>query len=307
MIKTKPVLKDYIWGGEKLKALYGRVSSARIAESWELSVHSAGESIIGGGAYDKKPLSEYIRENPGCIGGGYDELPILIKYIDARDNLSVQVHPSDEYARTHENDNGKTEMWYIVKADAGAGIYCGLNRNLTKGEFADLIEKNRIEECLNFIEVKAGDCFLIEAGTLHAIGKGTLICEVQQNSNVTYRVYDYGRAGADGKPRELHVDKALQVTNLTKFKDNTNSSCYEDVESGKLRLLTRCKYFACRELLLEGDYFYKNPDSYAAFNIIEGGGTVQGIEFKAGDTFFLPRGESATLSGKAKIIITALD
>ena len=138
---------------------------------------------------------------------------MLIKFIDAEQNLSVQVHPSDEYALQHENSFGKTEMWYIVEAEEGAGIYLGFNRTVTKEEYEAAIKENRLTELLNFYEVKAGDCYFIPSGTIHAIGKGCLICEIQQNSNLTYRVYDYGRKDKNGKERELHIDKAPRVTN----------------------------------------------------------------------------------------------
>lgn len=300
VLKLQPVLKDYIWGGFKLKTLFGRDNGGKkISESWEVSVHADGESMCGG-----KRLARIIQETPGFIDCNNSPLPVLIKYIDAAQNLSVQVHPGDAYAQAHEGDNGKTEMWYILSAEEGAGIYCGFNRDIAPAEFLAKVKDGTVEECLNFIPVHAGDCFLIEAGTVHAIGAGCVICEIQQNSNVTYRVYDYNRLGTDGKPRPLHVEKALEVINFQRFQNHTGTGNYCKTEGGTMRLLTRCPYFVCRELLLEGEQALCNENSFTAFNVLEGSGTVSGIPFAAGDSFIAPCGEKIDLQGKAKIIIT---
>lgn len=170
---------------------------------------------------------------------------MLIKYIDAAQNLSVQVHPDDAFARREEGDNGKTEMWYVIGAEEGAGIYCGFRKDTDKDAFLAKVQDGSVQELLNFIPVKAGDCFLIEAGTVHAIGAGCLICEVQQSSNVTYRVYDYGRL-VNGKPRQLHLDKAMRVINFSAFRDRTGSGKKEPAGEGcALRHLTQCRYFRC--------------------------------------------------------------
>ena len=184
MKKLAPVLKDYLWGGYKLKGMFGRDNGGKkISESWEVSVHPDGESGCEGGT-----LSGYLAANPKAVDPEGSPLPVLIKYIDAAQNLSVQVHPDDDYARRVEGDNGKTEMWYILSADEGAGIYCGFRRDTSKEEFLAKVSDGTVEELLNFIPVHAGDCHLIPAGTVHAIGAGCVICEVQQSSNVTYRV-----------------------------------------------------------------------------------------------------------------------
>ena len=163
--------------------------------------------------------------------------PVLIKLIDAKDNLSVQVHPSDEYALKYENSFGKTEMWYIVEAAQGAGIYLGFNRDVSKEEYETAIKENRLTELLNFYEVKAEECYFIPSGTIHAIGKGCLIYEIQQNSNLTYRVYDYGRKDKNGNERELHIDNALKVTNLNKLTPITFDNC-----------LGKCEYFIVKNM-----------------------------------------------------------
>ncbi|MBR2023127.1 MAG: mannose-6-phosphate isomerase, class I [Clostridia bacterium] len=294
MVKLKPVLKDYLWGGTKLKTLFGRDNGDKIiAESWEASVHKDGESVLSTG----QTLSAYLQE----IG---EELPVLIKYIDAKQNLSVQVHPSDEYARKYEGDNGKTETWYILSADEGAGIYCGLKTKIGKDEFKRKVLDGTVEEVLNFIPVKAGDCFLIKAGTLHAIGAGCVICEVQQNSNVTYRVYDYNRVDANGNKRALHVEKALDVIRFERYQDETGTGDWETVSGGKMRLLTECEYFRCKEWCIDGVSQTRTADSFTVVNVLEGAGTINGEAFVSGDTFFFQKGESVCIDGKAKCIVT---
>lgn len=300
MIKLQPVLKDYLWGGMKLGPLFGRDNGGKkMSESWEVSVHPDGESLCEGGTF-----ADYLRAHPTAVDREGSDFPVLIKYIDAAQNLSVQVHPDDAFARREENDNGKTEMWYIVQADAGAGIYCGFRRDTGREEFLRRVADGTVEELLNFIPVKAGDCYLIKAGTVHAIGAGCVICEVQQSSNVTYRVYDYNRLGADGKPRQLHVEKAVRVINFAKFKDETGSGAPEQVAGGTLRRLTACSYFSCRELALDGTYIECNDRSFTAVNVLSGEGRADGTPFRAGDSFFVPCGEAFTLEGNARIILT---
>ncbi len=301
MIKLEPVLKDYLWGGEKLKTMFGRKADGIVAESWEVSVHRDGESKVAGA---DETFPWYLKKNPTAVTPDGGEFPVLIKYIDAAKNLSVQVHPSDEYALSHENDNGKTEAWYIVSAEPGAGIYCGFRRDTDKDEFLKKVNDGTVEELLNFIPVKAGECYLIKAGTVHAIGAGCVICEVQQNSNVTYRVYDYNRRGADGKLRPLHVDKAVEVINFKAYKNETDGGEFVKVDGGKIKRLTECKYFRMRELRLDGKFTETNTRSFTAINIVSGAGEIDGEKFVAGDSFFVPAGETYELSGKATAIIT---
>lgn len=299
-LKLKPVLKDYLWGGMKLKKMFGRDNGGNaIAESWEVSVHPDGMS-----KYNGSTLAEYLRRNPYSVDNDGNAFPVLIKYIDAKQNLSVQVHPDDAYARRVEDDNGKTEMWYVLQAEKGAGIYCGFKAQTSPEEFVAKVKDGTVEELLNFVPVKEGDCFLIEAGTVHAIGAGCVICEVQQSSNVTYRVYDYNRKDALGNTRQLHLEKAMDVINFKAFRDVTASGKFRATDGGKIRLLTRCKYFRCRELLLDGKFSEKAEKSFIALNMLEGKGTVNGREFVCGESFFIPCGEQFTVSGKAKIMIT---
>ncbi len=194
--KLIPTCKDYLWGGNKLKEKYGKCTVCDpCAESWELSFHTDGKTLL----LDGKTLEETVTDFE--MGNNIQNFPffsVLIKFIDAKSNLSVQVHPSDEYALTHENSFGKTEMWYIVEADEGAGIYLGFNRDVTAEEYERAIKENTLTDLLEFYSVKSGECYFIPAGTIHAIGAGCLICEIQQNSNLTYRVYDYGRRDKNG-------------------------------------------------------------------------------------------------------------
>ncbi len=299
MLKLQPTIKEQIWGGKRLKELFNRDNGGKtISESWEVSIHPDGESKT-----DDSTLGQYLSTHPESLGG-VEQLPILIKYIDATQNLSVQVHPDDSYAQANEGDNGKTEMWYVLSAEENAGIYCGFKRDTDKEELLRKIKDGSVEELLNFIPVKSGDCFLIKAGTVHAIGAGCVICEIQQNSNVTYRVYDYNRLSVDGKPRELHIDKAVDVIHLKKFCDQTYSGEKIEVEGGSIQKLTECKYFKCRKLELNGTYCEKRTDTFLTVNILSGSGKINDNSFVAGDSFFIPCNEEMTMMGNAVAILT---
>ena len=219
-IKLTPACKDYLWGGEKLRQDYGIQSQLHpLAEAWVLSCHPDGPSVVATGPLAGKTLPEYIQEKgPGCLGADcekFTDFPILAKFIDAKGDLSIQVHPSNEYALAHEHQFGKTEMWYVLDCEPGATLYYGFQHQISREEFQQRIQDNTLTEVLNAVPVEKGDLFFIPAGTLHAIRKGIVVAEIQQNSNVTYRIYDYGRVGADGKPRQLHIQQALEVTQRT--------------------------------------------------------------------------------------------
>lgn len=211
-----PACKDYLWGGNKLRTEYGVKSNLDpLAEAWVLSCHPDGPSVLPDGT----TLPDYLAAHPEAAGTHckkFENFPVLVKLIDAKDDLSIQVHPSDAYALEHEGQYGKTEMWVVLEAEPDAFLYYGFREPITEEEFAERIRNNTLPEVLNAVPVKKGDVFFIPSGTLHAICKGIVIAEIQQNSNVTYRVYDYGRIGADGKPRALHIDQARKVTRLEK-------------------------------------------------------------------------------------------
>ena len=219
ILKLAPACKDYLWGGTKLITDYGkRYDGARLAETWELSGHPDGPSVLTSGPDAGKTLAEYLAAHPGALGEHgrkFAELPVLIKLIDAAKDLSIQVHPDDAYARAHEGQNGKTEMWYVLSAEPDAFLYCGFSRDISRDELKRRIADNTLPEVLRRVNVKAGDTVFIPAGTIHAICRGIVVAEVQQSSNVTYRVCDYGRLGPDGKPRALHIAQALDVTRRT--------------------------------------------------------------------------------------------
>ena len=213
-IKLQPIFKEIIWGGNRLKTDYNKKSSlSNIAESWELTVRDDGMNTIIGGEFNGMTMQEYIDKNGFEVVSNkpLDRFPLLIKFIDAEDNLSIQVHPNDEYAMEKANSLGKTEMWYVIDAKPDAKLVYGLKPNCTIEDMRSAIENGTVEEKLNYVNVKKGDVFFIPSGLVHAIGAGILLAEIQQNSNITYRVYDYNRLGKDGKPRELHVEDALNV------------------------------------------------------------------------------------------------
>ena len=254
-IFLEAVCKDYIWGGNQLRERFGKKSTAdRIAESWELACHKDGSSRILNGPDAGKTLTEYLSQHgTACLGTNcreFDTMPVLIKLIDAKENLSVQVHPDNAYAQRVEGEPGKTEMWYIVDCEPGASLLYGFQHAITKEEFKTRIAENTLLEVTNAVPVHKGDVFFIPSGTLHAIGKGILIAEIQQNSNTTYRVYDYGRIGADGKPRALHVEKALDVTTLTPLPPTVQYP-EQSIPGGTIRKLAACPYFDTAVLQVE--------------------------------------------------------
>ena len=317
MIKLKSVYQEYIWGGSKIHELLHKDTGTlpRVAESWEVSTHPAGKSIVENGAFRGKTLNEYFDQIGWGTAGRYaarnHQLPILIKYIDAKENLSIQVHPNDKYARKHEGDNGKNEMWFVRAADEGAFIYLGFSRDVTKEEIKRRIADNTLEEVLNRVEVKPNEAFYIPAGTVHAIGAGCLICEVQQTSNVTYRIYDYGRTDENGKPRELHVKKALDVLDYRrteiadlKRRDTMSMERYIDGMFGRNGKCTLLKYEA------EGDLTILLPVSHLTFAlVIDGSGKLYAGDseeaFERGDTWMI-HGRATRVSGKCKVLFVAI-
>ena len=317
MFKLKPAFKDYLWGGTKLKNEYGKNSDLNIvAETWELSTHPDGLTIIENGEYKGETLLSYIQKNGKNVLGSKcpleNDIPILIKFIDAKDNLSIQVHPDNDYALKNENDFGKTEMWYIVEAEENAKLIYGFNKDLTKEEFEKAIKENTLSEFINEINIKTGDTFFIEPGTMHAIGKGTLIAEIQQRSNVTYRIYDFGRLGADGKPRELHIKKALDVTNLKKSEKTTVEYSFEKNEDAQIANLAKCVYFNVNLLKLNGKInMNANEESFNSILVLNGDCEIfsenEKLSLKKGDSAFIPANFGKyTISGNSHIILTTL-
>ncbi len=311
ILKLKPVFKDYIWGGTKLRDEYGFQSDlTKLAEGWMLSCHKDGENVIENGDFEGKTLTEVVNTNPDYLGENgksFEYFPILIKLIDAKNDLSVQVHPDNEYAMRVEKEYGKTECWYILDCDEDAELIYGFNKSITSEEFKEKIADNTFLETVNKVKVKKGDLFFIEAGTLHAIGKGILLAEIQQNSNTTYRVYDYGRLGADGKPRELHVEKAIDVTNCTPPTRSTNPEGELIVADGySKQLLTKCDLFNVEKVSVDTIYTSTaNEKSFVSVLVTDGNATIDGIEIKKGDSLFIPANYGEfTVKGKSELIIT---
>lgn len=309
-LKLTAPCKDYIWGGTRLREEFGKEApTEKIAESWELSCHKDGESVIANGEYAGRTLSAYLSEVKTAIGTSclkYDSFPILIKLIDAKENLSIQVHPDDEYALRVEGEYGKTEMWYVVDCEEGAELVYGFREEISKLDFADRIKNNTLSEVLNHVKVNKGDVFFIPAGTLHGIGKGNLIAEIQQSSNTTYRVYDYGRRGADGRPRELHVEKAIQVTQLAPSQPAQRTAEREQGDGHTTLLLSECEYFRTRHLdITEKAALKADIRSFHALLVLDGEGEIDGVRLKKGDTCFIPAGYGAyCFMGRAEVILT---
>lgn len=312
----KAPIKDYIWGGTKLRTVFGKESDTeRLAESWELSCHPDGECTISGGDFDGMKLSSFISEHPEAVGSSFksgDSFPVLVKLIDAEKDLSVQVHPDNDYARKHENDSGKTEMWYVISADIGSELIYGFKEELTKEEFRQAIEDNTLMDKVNRVPVRQGDVFFIKPGMLHAIGKGILIAEIQQSSNVTYRVYDYGRLGADGKPRELHIEKALDVTNTVPAEPKSPVYGME-LDGVVTQLLADCEYFNVnRHRIIKELELYADKSSFAHVLMIGGSGGEliadnYTLPLTMGSSVFVPAGTGAfAIKGNCDIIVTAI-
>lgn len=316
LVKLIPAFKDYLWGGSKLKETYNKETDLSIvAESWELSTHKDGQSIVASGDDIGMLFGTYLeklgKEALGTKGAAFDNFPMLIKFIDAKDNLSIQVHPDNEYGLRVEKEYGKTEMWYILDAQEGASLYYGTNKEITREEFRNKIEDNTILDVLKQVPVHKGDVFFIKAGTIHAIGKGIMICEIQQNSNSTYRVYDFGRVGVDGKPRELHIDKAIDVSNLSPLTSDFKP-CGELVkhDTYTCAMMATCDYFTT--------YIYEVSstcsvevlaDSFASIVITEGIGSIESddtlLSFQKGDSIFASANTGTiTIRGNCKFILS---
>lgn len=311
LLKLMPSFKDYLWGGHRLADEYNKKYDGEIlAESWELSCHPDGPSVIANGKYAGKTLKEFIDlEGKEVLGENcrrFRDFPILVKFIDAKDNLSIQVHPDNNYALKNEGQYGKTEMWYVMDAAEDAYLYFGFKKEISKEEFAERIENDTLLEVLKAVPVHKGDVFFIESGTMHAIGKNILIAEIQQNSNVTYRVYDYGRVGKDGKKRELHVDKALDVAKRTP--SSNPSGCYPHIAD--------CDYFTVDKLNLDGGIINKaegkvNNKSFVCIMFLDGEGSIscdgETVQFQKGDTVFLAAGSgSYIIEGKCDALVTTI-
>ncbi len=314
----RPSGKDYLWGGRRLNDEFGKdIDMDPLAETWECSTHPDGPSYVVGGDFAGAKLGDVLKQHPEYLGErhkGEETLPILIKFIDAKKDLSVQVHPTDEYAKEHENGQlGKTEMWYVLDAGKGASLVYGLNRDCTKEELRREITAGTVARYLQRVPVHKDDLFFIPAGTIHAIGAGVLVAEIQESSNLTYRLYDYDRTDKDGNKRELHIDKALEVADL-----NSSAKPRQPMRVLRYRrgmaseLLSRCKYFEVHRMLVNTERRQKvdyraDGLSFCVLLCVDGCGTISyeggEIEFYKGDCIFVPAASAVmTIHARAQFL-----
>ncbi len=317
----KPACKDYLWGGERLKQEFGKdYGISPLAESWECSVHPEGVSTIASGRWLGMPLDVVLKEHPELLGthpaqtSGQGELPILVKLIDAGKDASVQVHPNDEYANIHENgSNGKAEMWYVLDADKDSKLIYGFYQDMERRSLQEALEQQCIEKYLQKVAVQKDDVFYIEPGQVHAIGKGVLLAEIQQNSNVTYRLHDYNRRDQEGKLRELHIEKALDVAKLTRSSEPRQPMRVLKYQPGcATELLCRCKYFQVERMLINvtadvnAGEIVVGKESFYVLLCLEGQGSVtldEKLEIKKGSCVFVPADcGTLKLDGKMQLL-----
>ena len=316
----RPAGKDYLWGGKRLKDDFTKdLPTTPLAETWECSTHPEGYSVAVSGDFSGKTLADILQNNPDYLGehpSTKGELPLLIKLIDAKENLSVQVHPNDEYAGLYENgQNGKSEMWYVLDATKDAELIYGVNKTVGEAELRRSITDGSIEDFLQYVPVKKGNVFFVEAGTIHAIGAGAVIAEIQENSNLTYRLYDYNRKDKNGKLRDLHIDKALAVANLVQSNSPRQPMRVLRYKRGSAtELLCRCKCFEVHRLLLNTERwrsmaeYRADESSFRVLLCVDGCGSIfygdgEGFSFFKGDCMFFPADSvPVKLHGRAELL-----
>ena len=313
----KPAGKDYLWGGTRLNDEFAKgIDLNPLAETWECSTHPDGPSTVASGALVGQTLAAVLDAHPEFLGSRHPDgkFPLLIKFIDAKKDLSVQVHPDDDYARTHENgQNGKSEMWYVLDAQKGAKLVYGLQHDCTEQELRQAIADGTLMNHLQQVPIRKDDLFFIRAGTIHAIGAGALVAEIQENSNLTYRLYDYDRVGKDGQKRELHIDKALQVANLQSSAEPRQPLRVLKYRQGvAAELLTRCKYFEVYRMLVNSErrqqvHYRADEVSFRVLLCVDGCGTIRfdggEITFYKGDCIFVPANSAVlTIHGQAQFL-----
>ena len=310
-LQFDPILKERIWGGEKLKTELNKPITSKITgESWEISTVKGDVSVIANGALKGKSLMQIINDNPNEILGTEvyarfgKEFPLLFKYLDAREDLSIQVHPNDALAKERHDSFGKTEMWYIMQADDDARIIVGFIENSNAAEYLENLENKTLLSILDDVKVKSGDVFFLETGTVHAIGAGLVVAEIQQTSDITYRLYDFDRVDANGATRELHVDLALDAINYNVTE--TKKEYSKDIN--KSNVVVDCPYFTTNYIPLDGTITVKKDGkSFTVYMCIEGQFEIEYndtvYKYKKGDTVLIPAGISELIiSGKASIL-----
>ena len=310
-LQFEPILKERIWGGEKLKTvLHKPITSTITGESWELSTVSGDVSIVANGAWKGKSLTEIIDDSPEEMVGTEvyarfgKQFPLLFKYLDAREDLSIQVHPNDELAKKRHNSFGKTEMWYIMQADDEAEIIVGFKEDSNADDYLENLKNKTLLSILDAVKVKSGDVFFLETGTVHAIGAGIVIAEIQQTSDVTYRIYDFDRVDANGNKRELHVDLALDAINYNTVETKREYTKNANVSNG----IVDCRYFTTNFIPLDGEISVsKSGKTFTVYMCTEGTFELASdnikMHYKKGDTILIPAAmKTFILRGKASIL-----
>lgn len=313
-LKFGPILKDKIWGGEKLKDILDKpTDSKECGESWELSGVNGDVSIVSEGSLKGKSLTELIELYKGTLVGDHvyakfgTEFPLLIKFIDANQDLSIQVHPNDAMAKKRHNSFGKTEMWYVVNAEPGATLISGFNKPTNKEEYLEYFNSGKLMDLLNKENVENDDVFFLPAGRVHTIGKGLLIAEIQQTSDITYRIYDFDRTDAHGYKRELHVEQALDAIDFTYYKDYKTDYNKKSVDVQ----LASCDYFTTNKLVIEEslERNYDSMDSFVVLMCLQGEGTIDygkgQVSYKLGDTLLIPNQVKSVIiesQGESKLL-----
>ncbi|MFP9115839.1 type I phosphomannose isomerase catalytic subunit [Flavobacterium sp. RHBU_3] len=306
-----PILQDRIWGGTKLRDDLGKeIPTPTTGESWELSAVPGNVSVVKNGAYAGKPLTELLEQFPDEVLGTAvharfgKQFPLLFKFLDAREDLSIQVHPNDALAKERHNSFGKTEMWYVMQADPGSRIIVGFNHKSSAEEYLQKLESKQLIDILNQVPAKKGDVYFLETGTIHAIGGGIVIAEIQQTSDITYRIYDWDRVDANGNGRELHVELALDAMNY----DLTDTEKQYTKEENKSNNMVDCPYFTTNYVPLNGSVgVSRTGDSFTVYICTEGEYTfdIEGetYSFKKGDTVLVPAAVKAfALTGTATLL-----
>ncbi len=310
-LQFEPILKERIWGGTKLKSVLNRpIISDITGESWEISTVEGDVSVVSNGVLAGKSLNELIDSNPEDILGTDvykrfgKQFPLLFKYLDAREDLSIQVHPNDELAKKRHNSFGKTEMWYVLQADKNARIIVGFKENSNANEYLENLKNKTLLSILDDVKVKTGDVFFLETGTVHAIGAGLVIAEIQQTSDITYRLYDFDRVDSQGNSRELHVDLALEAINYNKI--DTKKSYNTTLNQSNT--VVDCPYFTTNFLPLDGKVeVNKTAKTFTVYMCVEGNFEIESNNtkflYKKGDTVLIPAALKAfILKGKASIL-----
>ena len=309
-MKLKPIYDKTIWANDRLTTMRG-MEEKGMGTCWEISAHPYAKNVILNGEYAGKTLDEVIQANPQSILGEKQLHQMLrLAYLDAREDLSIQVHPYDEYARAHENDEGKTESWYILEADKGATLVAGTTAS-DAAVIKAAVENDQVEDYVRKVEVEAGDFVCIDAGMLHALGKGILALEIGQNSNTTYRVYDFGRVGKDGKTRELNIEKAIDVSNLTPLESDFKPIGEEkDYGTYKCAMMATCEYFTTYVYDVKTECSVKvDEESFASFVIVDGEGSIESddtmLSIRKGDSVFASANTGkVTIKGSCRFILS---